>query len=202
MSAEGWELSEELRQIQDTVARFMAAEVKPAEDKAPHDAYELPADVLERLQAKARQIGLWCVRSPVEHGGAGLSLLGQAVVAEEAGQVPDGRLCACLWCLRRRSAERDLPRHAAADREVRFAGHRAGPQDLRCDQRVLRRRRPGALDPGARAAQGRSLPSQRQQDVDSPAPRAPTGASCSRAPASKAIAAASPASSSTASLQA
>jgi len=42
--------------------------------------------VLERLQAKARQIGLWCVRSPVEYGGAGLSLLGQAVVAEEAAK--------------------------------------------------------------------------------------------------------------------
>jgi acyl-CoA dehydrogenase len=86
MSADGWELSEELRQIRDTVTRFMAAEVKPAEDKAPHDAYELPVDVLERLQAKARQIGLWCVRSPVEYGGAGLSLLGQAVVAEEAAK--------------------------------------------------------------------------------------------------------------------
>ena len=86
MTTDSWELSEELRQIQDTVARFMAAEVKPAEDKLPHDAYELPADVLGPLQDKARQIGLWCVRSPVEHGGAGLNLLGQAVVAEEAAK--------------------------------------------------------------------------------------------------------------------
>ena len=86
MSTDSWELSEELRQIQDTVARFMAAEVKPAEDKLPHDAYELPGDVLGPLQDKARQIGLWCVRSPVEYGGAGLNLLGQAVVAEEAAK--------------------------------------------------------------------------------------------------------------------
>ena len=86
MSTDSWELSEELRQIQDTVARFMAAEVKPAEDKLPHDAYELPGDVLGPLQDKARQIGLWCMRSPVEHGGAGLNLLGQAVVAEEAAK--------------------------------------------------------------------------------------------------------------------
>jgi acyl-CoA dehydrogenase len=64
----------------------MAAEVKPAEDKLPHDAYELPADVLEGCENKAREIGLWCVRSPVEYGGAGLSLLGQAVVAEEAAK--------------------------------------------------------------------------------------------------------------------
>ena len=86
MNTDSWELPEELRQIQDTVARFMAAEVRPAEDKLPHDAYELPADTLDRLQTKARDIGLWCVRSPVEHGGAGLSLLGQAVVAEEAAK--------------------------------------------------------------------------------------------------------------------
>ena len=86
MSTDSWEISEELRQIQDTVSRFMAAEVKPAEDKLPHDAYELPADVLERLQDKAREIGLWCMRSPEEYGGAGLNLLGQAVVAEEAAK--------------------------------------------------------------------------------------------------------------------
>jgi acyl-CoA dehydrogenase len=86
MSTDSWELSEELRQIQDTVSRFMAAEVKPVEDKLPHDAYELPTDVLERLQGKAREIGVWCVRSPEEYGGAGLNLLGQAVVAEEAAK--------------------------------------------------------------------------------------------------------------------
>lgn len=86
MSADSWELPEELRQIQDTVARFMAAEVKPAEDRLEHDAYELPAATLQALQDKARGIGLWCVRSPQEHGGAGLSQLGQAVVAEEAAK--------------------------------------------------------------------------------------------------------------------
>ncbi len=86
MSADSWELPEELRQIQDTVARFMAAAVKPAEDRLPHDAYELPDEVLASLQRKAREIGLWCVRSPQEHGGAGLSALGQAVVAEEAAK--------------------------------------------------------------------------------------------------------------------
>lgn len=86
MSTDSWELPEELRQVQDTVARFMAAEVKPAEDRLPHDAYELPAEVLEKLQSKARAIGLWCVRSPAEHGGAGLGLLGQAVVAEESAK--------------------------------------------------------------------------------------------------------------------
>jgi acyl-CoA dehydrogenase len=86
MSTDSWELSEELRQIRDTAARFMRNEVKPVEDQIPHDAYELPGEALAALQAKAKAIGLWCVRSPVEYGGAGLNLLGQAVVAEETAR--------------------------------------------------------------------------------------------------------------------
>lgn len=86
MSKDSWELSEELKQVRDTVRRFMASEVKPAEDRLPHDAYELPEEVLGPLQEKARAIGLWCLRSPQEYGGAGLNLLGQAMVAEEAAK--------------------------------------------------------------------------------------------------------------------
>jgi acyl-CoA dehydrogenase len=81
-----WELPEELRMIQETARRFMQSAVKPVEDRLAHDAYAVPADQLAPLQAKARALGLWCVRSPAEHGGAGLSLLGQAVVAEEAAR--------------------------------------------------------------------------------------------------------------------
>src|SRR6478736_4801773 len=86
MSTDSWQLSDELRQIRETASQFMRAEVKPVEDKLPHDAYELSAEALEALQKKARDIGLWCVRSPVEYGGAGLILLGQAVVVEEAAR--------------------------------------------------------------------------------------------------------------------
>jgi acyl-CoA dehydrogenase len=86
MSQDSWELSEELQQVRDTVRRFMTSEVKPAEDKLPHDAYEMPMNLLAPLQEKARKIGVWCVRSPQEYGGAGLNLLGQAMVAEEAAK--------------------------------------------------------------------------------------------------------------------
>src|SRR5579859_1772131 len=81
-----WELPEELRMLQQTVRRFMQQEVIPEEDKLPHDATEMPPDVLARLQAKARTAGLWQMQTPGEWGGAGLGLLGQAVVAEEASQ--------------------------------------------------------------------------------------------------------------------
>ena len=85
-STGAWELPEELRMLQQTVRRFMEQEVKPEEDKLPHDATEMPPDVLKRLQAKARSLGLWQMQTPAEYGGAGLNLLGQAVVAEEASQ--------------------------------------------------------------------------------------------------------------------
>jgi acyl-CoA dehydrogenase len=82
----GFELPEELRMLQQTVRRFMKEEVKPLEDKVAHDAYTLPPDDLVALQAKARALGLWNVQTPAEYGGAGLSLLGQCVVAEEAAK--------------------------------------------------------------------------------------------------------------------
>jgi acyl-CoA dehydrogenase len=38
------------------------------------------------LQAKARALGLWALQTPAASGGAGLSVLGQVVVAEEAAK--------------------------------------------------------------------------------------------------------------------
>ena len=85
-----WELPEDLRMLRDTVRRFMREEIIPEEDKVPHDAICLPPDVLKRLQAKAKGLGLWQFESPAEYGGAGLNLLGQAVVAEETSQCKMG----------------------------------------------------------------------------------------------------------------
>lgn len=83
---EGWELPAELRELREMVRRFMANEVRPAEDRLPHDAYTMPEELLGELRTKARQLGIWCVQSPGEYGGAGLSLLGQVMVAEEAAK--------------------------------------------------------------------------------------------------------------------
>ncbi len=81
-----WELPEELVALRETVRRFMASEVKPVEDRLPHDAYLPPPDVLHPLQEKARGLGLWFVQSPAAYGGAGLNVLAQCVVAEEAAK--------------------------------------------------------------------------------------------------------------------
>ena len=85
-SAGGWELPEDLRMLRDTIRRFMKEEVKPLEDTLPHDAYTPEPEQLKALQKKARDIGLWCLETPAEHGGAGLSLLGQCVAAEETAK--------------------------------------------------------------------------------------------------------------------
>ena len=81
-----WELPEELRMLRDTIRRFMQDEVKPLEDTLPYDAYTPEPAQLRVLQDKARAIGLWCFETPEEHGGAGLSLLGQCVAAEETAK--------------------------------------------------------------------------------------------------------------------
>jgi len=81
-----WPLTYELVMMRETVRRFMRNDVRPAEDQVEHNAIHLPHHLLEPLQKKARELGIWCIRSPAEYGGAGLSLLGQAVVSEEVAR--------------------------------------------------------------------------------------------------------------------
>ena len=81
-----WELPDELVMLRDTVRQFMADIVRPVEDTLDHDATGPPPDQLLSLQRRAQKIGLWSLQTPTEFGGAGLSVLGQCVVQEEAAQ--------------------------------------------------------------------------------------------------------------------
>jgi acyl-CoA dehydrogenase len=81
-----WGLTPELEALRASVATFMRREVLPVEDELPHDAFQVPEPQLAQLRAKARRSGLWALSSPEEHGGAGLGLLAQCVVAEEAAK--------------------------------------------------------------------------------------------------------------------
>lgn len=85
-----WELPQELSMLQTTVARFIREQVRPIEDRQPHDCFELPAPELKQLQNQARELGLWCLASPAEFGGGGLNLLAQVIVAEEAAKCKMG----------------------------------------------------------------------------------------------------------------
>lgn len=79
-------LSDEHRMLRDMVRRFMATEVRPVEDRLEHDAIRPGDTELAELQRKAKALGLWMVNTPAEFGGAGLTLVQRAIVAEEAAQ--------------------------------------------------------------------------------------------------------------------
>src|ERR1700722_18721896 len=77
-----FELPEELRLLQDTVRKFVDTELIPIEMESM-DGPDLKPDVRRKLEAKAKELGLWLLDVPEEYGGQGLSLLGMAVVWEE-----------------------------------------------------------------------------------------------------------------------
>jgi acyl-CoA dehydrogenase len=81
-----FDLPTEVRLLRDTVRRFVDRELIPLEATIVDDRHELPPATMASLQAKARDIGLWLLDVPAEHGGAGLDLLSQCVVAEEIGR--------------------------------------------------------------------------------------------------------------------
>jgi acyl-CoA dehydrogenase len=85
-AADGWEFSDELNDLRKVVADFVRQEILPEEAKLDTEAYKLPPEALARVQGLAKSAGLWCVQTPEQHGGAGLSLLAQCVVAEEAAK--------------------------------------------------------------------------------------------------------------------
>ena len=87
-----FELPDHVRQIGDTVRRFVEEELMPLEAVViARDAergmtgYEplIPPETHQRLLGKAREIGLWGIDVPEEYGGLGLGALAKCVVLEE-----------------------------------------------------------------------------------------------------------------------
>src|SRR4051794_41917473 len=81
-----WELPDELKLLRQTVADFMEREVRPAEHGEDPDAYKLPAEKLEPLQAKAKAAGVWGLATPEAFGGGGVGGVGQARGAGRGGE--------------------------------------------------------------------------------------------------------------------
>jgi acyl-CoA dehydrogenase len=81
-----WQLPEEFVLLRETVRKFVESEVRPLEERLPHDSAGVPEPGLAMLQSRARELGLWSLATPTRFGGAGLSVLGQVVVAEEAAK--------------------------------------------------------------------------------------------------------------------
>ena len=83
-------LPEDVRQLQDTVRKFVDRELIPIEMHSMEDAADgtpdLKPGIRADLEKKAKALGLWHLEVPEEYGGAGLGLLAQVVIWEELGR--------------------------------------------------------------------------------------------------------------------
>ena len=82
----GFALPDELIMLRDQVRRFMREEVKPIEDRLPHDATGCAPEDRARLRAKAEAMGMTRLTVPEEYGGNQVSALARAIVAEESAK--------------------------------------------------------------------------------------------------------------------
>ncbi len=73
---------------------FVDAELIPHEVEAEMNAGELPSGLRERHRRLAREIGVYAMAMPTRVGGAGFTMLEQAVVNEQIGRVTN----ALGWC--------------------------------------------------------------------------------------------------------
>ena len=74
----------DIADLRDQIAQFVETHLLPLEsDPASFDAHEnIALPLLERLRAKARAEGLWCLQLACENGGRGLNKQGMAVCYE------------------------------------------------------------------------------------------------------------------------
>jgi acyl-CoA dehydrogenase len=83
-------LTEEERQIRDTVRSFIRKEVMPLEPEVlRNERAGQPAvapEALEELRAKARSAGFWGVNTPEEYGGMNLGPIMSAILEMECGR--------------------------------------------------------------------------------------------------------------------
>lgn len=83
-------LTDEERQVRDTVRALIDREVVPLEPDVLRNERSgrppLDEDVLAELRAKARRAGFWGVTAPEEYGGMGLGPAMAAILAMEIGR--------------------------------------------------------------------------------------------------------------------
>jgi len=77
-----FDLPEELQMLKDNLRRFVDTELIPIE-RETNDGSDFLPGVQEKLEDKARALGLWLFDVPEEFGGMGLGHLSKAVMFEE-----------------------------------------------------------------------------------------------------------------------
>ena len=80
-----FELPEELAMLKQTLRRFVDSEMIPVEREA-YEGHKMKPEFRERIEAKAREMGLWLFDVPEEYGGQGMGLLARVVLWEELGR--------------------------------------------------------------------------------------------------------------------
>jgi acyl-CoA dehydrogenase len=83
------ELPADIRDLKKRVGAFIEAEVYPVEAAIAERGKIDPGEV-EALRRKARKAGFSMLNMPSEHGGRGLSMLGQVALEEESGKATNG----------------------------------------------------------------------------------------------------------------
>ena len=78
-------LAPEIEQTRQQIRAFVDEQIIPLEaDAASYDDHEnIEPALLARMQAKAKDAGLWSLQMPVSRGGRGFSIVGMAACYEE-----------------------------------------------------------------------------------------------------------------------
>ncbi len=88
-----FDLPEETQLLQETVRRFVEAELMPLEQQLPNrpNSFTLPDDIRTELTAKLDKLGLRALDVPEDAGGAGLGPLDNCVITEQVHRCTAGR---------------------------------------------------------------------------------------------------------------
>ena len=69
-----YELPQEIRMTRNVVRDYISSEIVPREQEMEHDSIFMEDDMFNSLTPVTKEMGLWCMGVPEEHGGAGLSI--------------------------------------------------------------------------------------------------------------------------------
>jgi len=83
------ELPPEIRDLKERIGRFVEEEAYPLEERIAKRGSIDSAEV-DALRRKSREAGFAMLNMPPEHGGSGLSMLGQVAIEEESGKATNG----------------------------------------------------------------------------------------------------------------
>src|SRR6185436_11401503 len=78
-------LEPELLQVRDTVRKFVTRELAPLERKVDEEDH-IDEEVMQRLRARAVELGIYGFNLPAEIGGGGVGPFGEILVSMEMGR--------------------------------------------------------------------------------------------------------------------